>query len=197
MPYERLTICFSFLLGMTAVPREIENNAPNQKNAASIRGDATATIPWVPEVLSRVRRGASFRRPQAEDTSGVWPKPETAHEKPLAPRVLQQERRLKSEFAFFQSLWRLFLPTYFVNCRRTVLKQNFKGPYLILEREIKFCRCLVTFFIKREIRHFHVVVVQKRERNIQKSVMHVQSCCFAYQTYCFYGVLVAVRVVGS
>ena len=147
--------------------------------------------------LRFVGRRPTRVRPKAEDTSGVWPKPETAHEKPLAPRVLQQERRLKSEFAFFQSLWRLFLPTYFVNCRRTVLKQNFKGPYLILEREIKFCRCLVTFFIKREIRHFHVVVVQKRERNIQKSVMHEQSCCFAYQTYCFYGVLVAVRVVGS
>ena len=34
-------------------------------------------VPWVPEVLSRVRRGASFRRqqadtvrPKAEDTSG-------------------------------------------------------------------------------------------------------------------------------
>ena len=32
-------------------------------------------LPWVPEVFSRVRRGASF--------------PETAHEKPLAPRVAQ------------------------------------------------------------------------------------------------------------
>ena len=147
--------------------------------------------------LRFVGRRPTRVRPKAEDTSGVWPKPETAHEKPLAPRVLPKERRLKSEFAFFQSLWRLFLPSYFVNCRRTVLKLNFKGPYLILEREMKFCRCLFTFFIKREIRRFHVVVVQKRERNIQKSVMHVQSCCFAYQTYCFYGVLVAVRVVGS
>ena len=118
--------------------------------------------PWF---FSRVRRGASFRRPQAEHTSGVWPKPETAH---LAPRVLQPERRLKSEFVFFQSLWRLFLPTYFVNCRRTVLKLNFKGPYSSSEREIKFRRCLFTSSIKREIRHFHIVVVQKRERNIQK-----------------------------
>ena len=50
--------------------------------------------------------------------------------------------------------------------------------------------------IKREIRHFRVVVVQKRERNVQKSVMHVRSCCFAYRTYCFFDVLVAVRVVG-
>ena len=32
---------------------------------------------------------------------------------------------------------------------------------------------------KREIRYFHVVVVQWRQRNIQKSVMHMQSCCFA------------------
>ena len=27
-------------------------------------------LPWAPEVFSRVRRGASFRWPQAEDTSG-------------------------------------------------------------------------------------------------------------------------------
>ena len=32
---------------------------------------------------------------------------------------------------------------------------------------------------KREIRHFHVVVVQRRLRNEQKNVMHVLSCCFA------------------
>ena len=31
----------------------------------------------------------------------------------------------------------------------------------------------------REIRKFHVVVVQQQLRNIQKSVMHMQSCCFA------------------
>ena len=29
----------------------------------------------------------------------------------------------------------------------------------------------------------------------KKSVIHVQSCCFANQTYCFFAVLVAVRVV--
>ena len=32
---------------------------------------------------------------------------------------------------------------------------------------------------KREIRQFHAVVVQRRQRNVQKSVMHVQSCFFA------------------
>ena len=34
--------------------------------------------------------------------------------------------------------------------------------------------------IKREFRHFHVVVVQKRQGNVHKSVMRVRSCCFAY-----------------
>ena len=29
----------------------------------------------------------------------------------------------------------------------------------------------------------------------KKSVMHVQSCCFADQTYCFFDVLVDVAVV--
>ena len=37
---------------------------------------------------------------------------------------------------------------------------------------------------KREIRHFHVVAVQRRLRNVQKSVMHVQSCCSA--NLCFF-----------
>ena len=41
---------------------------------------------------------------------------------------------------------------------------------------------MFTSSIKREIRHFHVVVVQWRQRNAQKSVMQVQSCCFANLT---------------
>ena len=39
-------------------------------------------------------------------------------------------------------------------------------------QEKKDSRCLVfPSAAKREIRHFHVVVVQKRQRNLQKSVM--------------------------
>ena len=37
---------------------------------------------------------------------------------------------------------------------------------------------VITSFIKREIRKFHVVVVQQRQRTVQKSVMHVKKCCF-------------------
>ena len=42
--------------------------------------------------------------------------------------------------------------------------------------------------------HFHVVVVQRRLRNVQKSVMHVQSCCFANINLLFFTVLVPVVV---
>ena len=31
---------------------------------------------------------------------------------------------------------------------------------------------------KREIRRFHVIVVQRRQRNVQTSVLQVQSSCF-------------------
>ena len=40
-------------------------------------------------------------------------------------------------------------------------------------------RCLVvTSSLQREIRQFRVVVVQRRQRNAQKSVIHLQSCFF-------------------
>ena len=47
------------------------------------------------------------------------------------------------------------------------------------EKKKKVVVCLFPFSTKRDIRQFHVVVVQRRQRNVQKSVMHVQSCCFA------------------
>ena len=58
---------------------------------------------------------------------------------------------------------------------------NLKGPYLSLEKESDNVCALLTYSIKRarEIRKFHVAVVQQRLRNVQKSVMHVQSCSFA------------------
>ena len=54
-----------------------------------------------------------------------------------------------------------------------------RAQYPSKEEERKFRRWLFTSSIKYEIRHFHVVVVQKRQRNEQKSVMHVQRRCFA------------------
>ena len=53
---------------------------------------------------------------------------------------------------------------------------------------------MFTSSTKREIKHFHVVVVQQRLRNVQKSVMHVLSC-FANQTRCLFAVAVVVAYV--
>ena len=56
-------------------------------------------------------------------------------------------------------------------------------------------RC-VHLLLKRagEIRKFHVIIVERWQRNLQKSVMLVQSC-FAYMSYNFFAVLVAVAIV--
>ena len=72
-----------------------------------------------------------------------------------------------------------------------------EGLYQSSGKEKESC-CLVFLpSIKRENRHFHVVVVQRRLRNVQKSVMHVPSCCFTNLTYCLFAVPVAVAVVVS
>ena len=40
---------------------------------------------------------------------------------------------------------------------------------------------MLTYFVKRvrNIRKFHVAVMQRRLRTYKKNVMHVQGCCFA------------------
>ena len=58
---------------------------------------------------------------------------------------------------------------------------NRKEPYLSLKNgKENFC-VLLPYSIKRasEIRKFHVAVMKRRLRYVQKSVMHVQSCYFA------------------
>ena len=63
----------------------------------------------------------------------------------------------------------------------TFLGLNPKGPYLRLKKERENFCVVFTYSIKRarEIMTFHVAVVQRRLRNLQKSVTHVQSFCFA------------------
>ena len=50
---------------------------------------------------------------------------------------------------------------------------NPKGPYVSLEKEKRNFCVVLTYSIRlaREIRKFHVVVVQQRLRNVQKSVI--------------------------
>ena len=65
------------------------------------------------------------------------------------------------------------------------LELSSKSLYLTLEKEKK--RKLLSsvhVLLKPDIKKFHFVVVQRWQRNVQKSVMHVQSCCFAVLFFC-------------
>ena len=76
--------------------------------------------------------------------------------------------------------WLRFIPAPLI-CQMlaTFQELNSKGLYLSSQKQ-KENRChLFTYSKKRRIRHFHVVVMQWRQRSVQKHVMHVQSCCFA------------------
>ena len=77
-----------------------------------------------------------------------------------------------------QSSLRLFNLVKLVKCWQILLELISKGLCLSLGKE-KESRLLFTSSTKREIRHFHVVVAQRRQRKVQKSVKHIQSCCFA------------------
>ena len=78
-----------------------------------------------------------------------------------------------------QSLSGMFHLVHFVKCWQIFLELNSKRLYQSWGKEKESCRLVFTSSTKREIRHFHVVVVQRRQRNVQKSMMYIQSCCFS------------------
>ena len=90
---------------------------------------------------------------------------------------LKQQRRRrvrKSEVTLLQTLFHLFHLVQFIKCGTFGLELNCKIPYRSAEQE-KQSRLVLTSSTKREIRHFHVKVVQWQQTHVQKSVMHVQS----------------------
>ena len=56
---------------------------------------------------------------------------------------------------------------------------------------VEFIALPFPFSIKLKTWSFYIVVVQAQQRNLQKRVLHVQSCCFARLTDCFFDVPVA------
>ena len=65
-----------------------------------------------------------------------------------------------------------------------------RGDRARIETEmVEFIALPFPFSSKLKVWSFHVVVVQEQQRNVQKSVMHVQSC--------FFEVLLAVAVLVS
>ena len=72
----------------------------------------------------------------------------------------QRKRQFETAFAFFQTLSSLIQSAENIKFRRISLELVFWRLHSSLEREKKIRRGLFTSSIKREIRHFHVVVVQ-------------------------------------
>ena len=55
-----------------------------------------------------------------------------------------------------------------------------RGDLVRVQREmVKFIALPFPFLSQLKIWSFHVVVVEGRQRNVQKGVIHVQGCCFA------------------
>ena len=76
------------------------------------------------------------------------------------------------------------------------LELNSKGLHESSGKEKESYCLLFPYSTKREIRQFHVEVVQRRRINVQKRVMDVQSCCFhCLNLLLFFAVLVAVVVI--
>ena len=94
-----------------------------------------------------------------------------------------RKHHLKTEFPLLQTLSRL-VPSRSI---RQMLANSLGVQWILRDctvqegrRKDKETHYLVSkSSTKREISNFHVAVVQRRQRNVQKSVTHVQSCCFA------------------
>ena len=54
---------------------------------------------------------------------------------------------------------------------------------------------VLTSFITCHIWKLHVVSLQWWQGNIPESVVRVHNLCFAYQTHCFFDILIAITVV--
>lgn len=87
---------------------------------------------------------------------------------------------------------------FLFKCRQIFQELNFSTLYLISGEKRKFFCRVFTSCRKLHIRKFHVVVVYWMPKNCIKSVMHLQSCCFAPKincSRCCFDVRAAVFVV--
>ena len=92
----------------------------------------------------------------------------------------QRKHRLKIEFTFFNSPSRLFQITLNSLSIVALLALNSYERYPSSERDRKFRRYSFTASMKFQSRKFQVVVVQGREGDVPKSVLHPK--CFLSMT---------------
>ena len=86
--------------------------------------------------------------------------------------------RLKSEFALLQTFSRLFHLVYFVKYLQMLLELNSTGLYQSSGKEKEICCLVFPSSTKREFNHFECGRATTTKK-CTKSMMHVQSCCFA------------------
>ena len=79
-----------------------------------------------------------------------------------------QKRYLKSNFVLLQNLSRLFHFVQFFKCWHFFWSWILKGWKRSSRKEKENCCLLLTSSKKRKIWHFHVVVVQWRQRSVQE-----------------------------
>ena len=102
------------------------------------------------------------------------------HHVAMVAKFLDDNKPIKS----LKSLFALFETSPILLNWLILVKLFSLGLYLstskFRKRKRQYYFCVVfTYSIKRarEIWKFHVVVVQRRQRNVQNSMMHIQSCC--------------------
>ena len=99
--------------------------------------------------------------------------------------TIRQRRRSwkrcsKIDFASFHLFSRLFQGAQLLKKRELSLDLKRGDRDRVLTEMVVFIALPFPFSSKLKIWSFHVVVVQGLQRNVQKSVMHVQSCSFAH-----------------
>lgn len=98
-------------------------------------------------------------------------------------RLWQRKRHLRSELALFQTSTILFHLVQFVQWFRIILVSNRKG----LQCLSKLRTCLVfSTSTKLEVKKPHVVIIQRRQRNVHKSEMHGYNLLFATLNLLFF-----------
>ena len=109
-----------------------------------------------------------------------------ACEQSLHLRDISRELTIRQRRRPWQRRWKIAPASFQTISRLSQVAQLLKRREVMLELKREFQKEMVEFIAlpfpsskKLKIWSFHVVVAQERQRSVQKSVMHVQSCCFA------------------
>ena len=85
---------------------------------------------------------------------------------------------LKIDSESLETFSPLYEATQLLESRKVKLELKRGNRSWVLREILKFIALLFPFSSQLKIWSFHVVVLQRRLWNLQKAVMHVQSCCF-------------------